>query len=79
MKCAETQKESSLRITPENNVKAYAGYDWGHRGQGENEEADAQNKSRSFNCGVVLIPDGSRLSVVYAEYLHKSNLDSKKQ
>jgi ssDNA-binding Zn-finger/Zn-ribbon topoisomerase 1 len=77
--CGDPQRKFIQRITPENNVKAYAGYDWGHREQSENEEADAQNKSRSFNCGVILIPDGSRLSIVYAEYLHKSNLDSKKQ
>lgn len=71
--CADMGRKFRARITPAENKKVYAGFDWGKKKDMEGSEG------QSYSCGVILVEDEQgRLSIDFATLLKRNDFEEKK-
>lgn len=73
-KCGDMDRRMRANITSSDNLKVYAGYDWGKK------QADSENsQGQSYSCAVILSADNSGLlSVDFCTMLKRNDFEEKK-
>ena len=75
-KCADRDRRVSKGISPEQNIKVYAGFDWGQRAA--LDQASGRRQGRSYSCAVILTADGPNIfNVEFATRVAKNDPQSK--
>lgn len=77
--CGERGRRFAREITPDENRRIYAGFDWGQRANWDQLAGNHQGQGQSFSCAVVLSANGPKLfSVEFATRLMRNDPQSKK-
>lgn len=70
-KCGDRERKFMSRIPPEQQIKVYAGFDWGKKAQLRDD------KGQSYSSAVVLAEVDGKLNIVYATLLKRNNFEEK--
>lgn len=74
--CADKGRKMAKVISPAQNIRVYAGFDWGQRGT--LDQAVGRRQGKSYSCAVVITADGPNIfNVEFATRLMRNDPQSK--